>query len=156
MIFPLMSFVKKNTGIHIVSDYIVRGKNYFVINNPYYDENGIASWYGDAFHLKISANGDIFDKNKYTAAHKTLPLNSIVRVTNLNNGKTITVIITDRGPFYSERIIDLSESAAKKLDFQKHGITNVNVKYLGIYDKKKQIMISHRKRMHSLLSILKF
>lgn len=153
--FVLQSFIKKNSGASISYNYIVKGKNYFVINNPYYNENGIASWYGDDFHLKVGANGDIFDKNKNTAAHKTLPLNSIVRVTNLKNNRKIVVIITDRGPFYNERIIDLSENAAKKLGFLKEGITYVNIEYIGMYNKKTQTLTSHRKYRHNIFNILK-
>ena len=101
------------------SPYTVLGKTYHVmVTEDGYNERGIASWYGPKFHKKPTANGEIFDQNKISAAHKTLPLPSIVRVTNLENGKVLSDIrINDRGPFARGRIIDLSKAAAKELDF---------------------------------------
>lgn len=86
---------------------------------------GIASYYGDDFQGKKTANGEIYDKNQLTAAHRTLPFNTRVRVINKKNGNTVVVRINDRGPFNNERIIDLSEKAAEMLDFIFDGTTEV-------------------------------
>ena len=95
-----------------------------------YNFSGIASWYGDKFHGKLTANGEIFNKNIVSAAHKTLPLPSMVRVTNLDNGKVLNIRINDRGPYAHGRIIDLSEKAAELLGFKELGTARVNVKIL--------------------------
>ncbi len=81
-----------------------------------YEEEGVASWYGGKFHGRLTANGEIFNTHEFTAAHKQLPFNTIVKVTNLSNGKTVEVRINDRGPFVEGRIIDLSYAAAVELD----------------------------------------
>ncbi len=91
-------------------------------------ETGGASWYGGKFQGRRTANGEIFDTNKFTAAHKTLPFNTIVEVTNLNNNKTVLVRINDRGPFVEGRIIDLSRAAAEKIGLVGKGVTRVEVK----------------------------
>jgi rare lipoprotein A len=91
---------------------------------------GIASWYGSDFHKKQTANGGTFDRNSLTAAHKTLPLPSMARITNLENGKTLIVMVNDRGPFSGERIIDMSERAAEVLGFKQKGVAKVRVQYL--------------------------
>ncbi|MBF95623.1 MAG: RlpA-like protein [Alphaproteobacteria bacterium MarineAlpha9_Bin4] len=96
----------------------------------YYNENGIASWYGPKFNKKPTANGEIFDQDKISAAHKTLPLPSIVKVTNLNNQKFIYIRVNDRGPFVNNRIIDLSKKAAMELNIFSKGIESVNVKLI--------------------------
>lgn len=90
-------------------------------------EGGYASYYGDQFDGKKTASGEIFDQNKLTAAHKTLPFGSIVRVTNMKNGKIVTVEITDRGPFAAGRIIDLSTAAARKIDMISDGVVPVEL-----------------------------
>lgn len=92
-----------------------------------YDETGIASWYGPGFHGKSTANGETFDQNALTAAHRTLPMPSMVRVTNLDNGRAIKVRINDRGPFKNGRIIDLSRRAADLLGFRRQGTAKVRV-----------------------------
>ncbi len=92
-----------------------------------YDETGIASWYGPGFHGKSTANGESFDQNALTAAHRTLPMPSMVRVTNLDNGRSIKVRINDRGPFKNGRIIDLSRRAADLLGFRRQGTAKVRV-----------------------------
>ncbi len=97
---------------------------------PIYSETGLASWYGTVYHHKRAANGEIYDQNGLTAAHKTLPLNSIVRVTNLQNGKDVVVRVTDRGPFIGDRIIDLSLAAAKAIGTYLPGIARVRVDVL--------------------------
>jgi rare lipoprotein A len=92
-----------------------------------YDETGIASWYGPGFHGNPTANGETFDQNALTAAHRTLPMPSMVRVTNLDNGRSIKVRINDRGPFKNGRIIDLSRRAADLLGFRRQGTAKVRV-----------------------------
>lgn len=110
------------------SPYTVFGKQYFPIPDARrYTAIGPASWYGTKFHGQATANGETYDLYGMTAAHKTLPLPSYVRVTNLENGKTATLRVNDRGPFYSDRIIDLSFAAAKKLGFAESGTARVKV-----------------------------
>lgn len=94
-------------------------------------ETGKASYYADKFEGRKTANGEIFRQNRNTAAHKTLPFGTKVKVKNLANGKTIKVRINDRGPFVTGRIIDLSKSAAKKIDMVTAGVANVEIKYKG-------------------------
>jgi rare lipoprotein A len=104
------------------------GKAWYYPKADYdYDETGIASWYGPGFHGKPTANGEAFDQNALTAAHRTLPMPSMVRVTNLDNGRSIKVRINDRGPFKNGRIIDLSRRAADLLGFRRRGTAKVRV-----------------------------
>ncbi len=111
--------------------YKINGIWYYPAIDYEYDETGMASWYGPGFHGKKTANGEIFDQNKITAAHKTLPLPSIVRVTNLENGKVLpSVRVNDRGPFAKNRIIDLSKKAANELGFMNKGVARVRVEIL--------------------------
>lgn len=118
-------------GYKVGKPYQVGGVWYVPREQPDYDRRGVASWYGDAFHLKTTANGEIFDMNAVTAAHTTLPLPSLVEVTNLDNGRKLTVRVNDRGPFVGDRIIDLSREAARQLGFERAGLANVRVRYLG-------------------------
>jgi rare lipoprotein A len=97
---------------------------------PIYVETGIASWYGPQYNNRKAANGEVFDMHQPTAAHKTLPLNSIVRVTNLKNGKSIVLRINDRGPFVGDRILDLSMGAAKEIDVYRMGLAPVKIEVL--------------------------
>lgn len=90
-------------------------------------DSGVASWYGPNFHGKPTANGEIYDQNQLTAAHRTLPFNTVVKVTNLDNGKSVTVRINDRGPYANNRIIDLSHEAARQIDMIGPGTANVRV-----------------------------
>lgn len=99
-----------------------------------YTEEGNASWYGDPFNGRRASNGEIYDMYKLTAAHRTLPFDTKVRVTNLNNGKNTTVRITDRGPFVENRIIDLSLAAAREIDLVGPGVAPVRVEVLGNVD----------------------
>lgn len=116
------------TGTYKVgSPYEINGVWYYPEENPYYDEEGIASWYGDPFHGRQTANGEIYDMNELTAAHKTLPMPVYVRVTNLENGRSLVLKVNDRGPFVSGRIIDVSRRAAQLLGFQLQGIARVRV-----------------------------
>jgi rare lipoprotein A len=111
--------------------YQIGGQRYTPAEDPSYDAVGIASWYGDAFHGKPTANGETFDMNMISAAHTTLPLPSIVEVTNLENGRTMQVRVNDRGPFVNDRIIDLSRAAAAELGMLNAGLARVRVRYVG-------------------------
>jgi rare lipoprotein A len=111
--------------------YTIKSKTYTPVQSiSTYKKTGVASWYGRNDHGKKTANGDKFNINLLTAAHKELPLPSVVKVTNLNNGKALIVMVNDRGPFHKNRIIDVSEKAAELLDFKKSGVANVKVEYL--------------------------
>lgn len=110
--------------------YSIGGETYVPKFEPGYREEGMASWYGPGFHGKSTANGERFDSNALTAAHRTLPMPSMVRVTNLKNGKTAIVRVNDRGPFAHNRIIDLSKAAAQKIDMIGSGVAEVRVEYL--------------------------
>lgn len=114
--------------------YTIMGGTYTPRHEPDYDVVGEASWYGPKFHGKPTATGEIFDKRAITAAHKTLPLNSILVVTNLENGRVLNVRLNDRGPFIGNRIIDLSEAAAEALGFKNQGLAKVRVQYAGPAD----------------------
>ena len=122
----------------IGNKYNVKGKFYFPKKNLSYNKTGIASWYGPKFHGKLTANGEIYNQYALTAAHKTLPLPSAVKVTNLQNNKSIVLRINDRGPFVNDRIIDLSSKAADILDLKKNGTGLVRVKIL----KDKSLLMS--------------
>ncbi len=110
--------------------YEVNGAWYFPEVDAKYDETGIASWYGSEFHGRPTANGEIFDMNEVTAAHKTLPMPSWVTVTNLENGRVILVRVNDRGPFVGRRIIDVSRRAAQLLGFYRKGTAKVRVQFI--------------------------
>jgi len=110
--------------------YEIDGQMYYPKEEPDYDKTGIASWYGDEFHGKLTANGDTFDRFSLTAAHNTLPLPSMVRVTNLENNKTLILMVNDRGPFAKGRVIDVSERASEILGFKDKGIARVRVQFL--------------------------
>lgn len=115
--------------------YSVLGKRYVVLATADgYLERGVASWYGPTFHGESTSNGEKYDMYAMTAAHKTLPLPTYARVTNLKNGRSIVVRINDRGPFVANRLIDLSYSAASKLDMLKEGTTLVEVRALTVQE----------------------
>ena len=116
------------------SPYKVAGQTYIPRHEPSYDRTGIASWYGDDFHGRLTANGEVFDMHRLTAAHPTLPLPSLVKVTNLENGRSAVLRVNDRGPFVHNRMIDLSRSSAQALGFLKRGIARVRVTYIGPAD----------------------
>ncbi len=107
--------------------YQIEGIWYYPKDEPAYSETGLASWYGDPFHGRKTANGETYDMNQLTAAHKTLPMPTDVRVTNLENGRSIVVTINDRGPFVHGRIIDLSRRAAQLLGVIRNGTAKVRV-----------------------------
>jgi rare lipoprotein A len=111
--------------------YQVAGKWYTPHEDPDYNEVGLASWYGGHHQGRPTANGERFDVSRITAAHKTLPLPSIVEVINLDNGKRLKVRVNDRGPFVDGRIIDLSQEAARRLGFEGKGLARVRVRYVG-------------------------
>lgn len=110
--------------------YKINGRWYRPARDAAYDERGVASWYGDQFHGRRTANGEIFDMREMTAAHTTLPMPSMVEVTNLENRRRIVVRVNDRGPFAKNRIIDLSRAAARRLGFEHQGVAKVRVRYL--------------------------
>jgi rare lipoprotein A len=114
--------------------YEVDGMWYYPREQPGYDETGIASWYGVDYHGKLTADGEVFDRSFVSGAHPTLPLPANVRVTNLENGRSMVVRVNDRGPFINGRIIDLSEHAADLLGFKDRGIARVRVTLLGRAD----------------------
>jgi rare lipoprotein A len=111
--------------------YKVRGKWYYPKEDSGYDRKGTASWYGDAFHGRLTANGEIYDMNHLSAAHPTMPLPSYARVTNLKNGNSVIVRVNDRGPYAHGRLIDLSKRAANLLDYASSGTAQVRVEYVG-------------------------
>ncbi len=124
--------VPKGGGVYRVgSPYMVAGQVYVPEENPHYQAVGLASWYGDDFHGRLTANGEVFDLNGISAAHPTLPLPSYVRVTNLSNGRSLIVRVNDRGPYRGDRIIDVSVKAAHLLDFHNRGTAWVRVEYMG-------------------------
>ena len=114
----------------IGNPYQIKGIWYYPNVNYQYDETGIASWYGPGFNGKLTANGEIYDQNALTAAHKTLPMPSIVQVTNLENGRSLKVTVNDRGPYAFGRIIDMSRRGAQLLGFHRNGTAKVRVKIL--------------------------
>jgi rare lipoprotein A (peptidoglycan hydrolase) len=124
--------VPKGGGVYKVGDpYLANGKWYVPVNDRSYDRTGLASWYGDFFHGRQTANGEIYDMNALTGAHPTLPLPTYVSVTNLRNNRSVVVRINDRGPYHEGRIIDLSHKAAQVLGFYGRGTAPVRVRYLG-------------------------
>lgn len=126
------SYIPSGGGRYQVGKpYKIAGKWYKPKEVKRYEKTGIASWYGDAFHGRKTANGEIYNMNAYSAAHPTLPLPSYVRVTNLANGNSVVVRVNDRGPFAHGRLIDLSKRAADTLDFRRQGVAKVHVSYLG-------------------------
>ena len=129
------SRVSPNTGIYKIGQpYQIEGTWYYPREQPDYDETGIASWYGPTFYGQHTANGEIFDASALTAAHRTLPMPVNVRVTNLENGRSIVLRVNDRGPFSRGRIIDVSEQAAKLLGFYGKGTAHVRVTFVSRAD----------------------
>jgi len=124
--------IPRGGGRYKIGDpYQVSGRWYVPREETDYDRVGVASWYGDDFHGRYTANGEIFDMRALTAAHQTLPLPSYAYVTNLTNGRTILVRINDRGPFVNDRMIDLSQASAHALGYHQHGLARVRVRYAG-------------------------
>jgi rare lipoprotein A len=129
---PAKNLRRGGGRLSIGKPYMVRGKWYTPADQPGYSREGKASWYGDAFHGRLTANGEIYDMNNLTAAHPTLPLPSYARVTNLANGTSVIVRINDRGPYAEGRVIDLSKRVAQVLDTQHAGVGRVRVDYVGV------------------------
>lgn len=123
--------------------YKISGKTYQPQDHYDYDEKGIASWYGPGFDKRPTSCGSIYDMNSLTAAHKTLPIPSVVEVTNLDNGKNLTLVVNDRGPFVGDRIIDLSKRAAQELGTHGKGLGRVRVKALPV---ESMALASHLKQ----------
>ena len=107
-------------------------KVYVPHENAQYQREGLASWYGDDFHGRLTANGEVYDMEAISAAHPTLPMPSYVRVTNLANRRSLIVRVNDRGPYHKNREIDLSARAAQLLGFRGHGVARVRVEYIGV------------------------
>lgn len=127
--------VPPRAGVYKIGEpYQIDNVWYYPQEQPTYDETGVASWYGPSFYGRPTANGEIYDGDKLTAAHKTLPMPVNVRVTNLENGRSIIVRVNDRGPFARGRIIDLSRRAAELLDMTRTGTAKVRVQYLSRAD----------------------
>src|SRR6201996_6780362 len=127
--------IPQNAGVYKVGNpYQIGDTWYYPKEQPDYDETGIASWYGPTFYGHRTANGEMYDGSEFTAAHRTLPMPVNVRVTNLDNGKSIVVRVNDRGPYAKGRIIDLSARAAQLLDVVKTGTARVRVTYIGRAD----------------------
>lgn len=124
--------VPKGGGVYRVGKpYTVAGKVYVPEEDVNYRAEGLASWYGDDFHGRLTANGEVFDMASLTAAHPTLPMPCYARVTNLSNGKSLIVRVNDRGPYHNNRLIDVSNKAAELLDFKGNGVARVRVEYVG-------------------------
>lgn len=117
-------------GYKLGEPYVIAGIRYFPRFDPNYNETGIASWYGEPFHGRDTANGERYDMNELTAAHKTIPMPSTVRVTNLENGRELTLRVNDRGPFVDGRIIDISRRGAQLLGFYRKGTARVQVEFV--------------------------
>lgn len=126
------SKIKRGGGRdQIGKPYQVAGKWYYPKEDRKYARTGAASWYGDAFHGRLTANGEIYDKEHLTAAHPTMPLPSYARVTNVENGSSVIVRVNDRGPYHGNRVIDLSKRAADMLGYRMAGTAKVKVEYVG-------------------------
>ncbi|MCX5860871.1 MAG: septal ring lytic transglycosylase RlpA family protein [Desulfomonile sp.] len=124
--------------------FTVRGKTYTplkIVSNGHF-QKGIASWYGPGFHGRKTSSGEIYDMHALTAAHNILPLNTLVRVTNLSNNKDVVVRVNDRGPFVDDRVIDLSFNAAQQLGMVGPGITPVRVSVIGTKDSTKAMILA--------------
>lgn len=157
-----------NTTIYKVgSSYTIDGKRYYPRESFTYSETGIASWYGPDFHGKDTANGETYNKYDLTAAHRTLQMPSIVRVTNLENGRSIKLRINDRGPFAKGRIIDLSKRGAELLKFKNQGTARVKVEVLDLESRivkeaaqrgqklnvQQSVEIANRRRQNAIPSV---
>jgi len=123
--------VPKGGGTYRVGKpYTVAGRIYVPEEDVNYREEGLASWYGDDFHGRLTANGEVFDMDSLSAAHPTLPMPCYARVTNLSNGKSLIVRVNDRGPYHGNRLIDVSNKAAELLEFKGNGVARVRVEYV--------------------------
>ncbi|MFK7840348.1 MAG: septal ring lytic transglycosylase RlpA family protein [Bdellovibrionales bacterium] len=130
MSLPIPSSEKPAGSFKVGRSYVIKGQRYTPRETYNFTQTGIASWYGPNFHGKQTANGEVFDKYELTAAHKTLQMPSIIRVTNLENGRSMIVRVNDRGPFSKGRVLDLSERSAELLDFKHKGTARVKIEVL--------------------------
>lgn len=129
---PILSPKKLQVVPHTQRPYRINGKTYYPIPHSHgYSEKGTASWYGSKFHGRKTSNGETYNMYDWTAAHKTLPMNTYLLVKNLDNGREITVRVNDRGPFVKNRILDLSYNAARKLWMVKNGTAKIKIIALG-------------------------
>ncbi len=124
--------IPKGGGTYRVgSPYSIAGRTYVPAEDPHYRAEGLASWYGEDFHGRQTANGEVYDMNSVSAAHATLPMPTYVRVTNLTNNRSVIVRVNDRGPYHADRIIDVSVKTAVLLGFYSSGVAPVRVEYVG-------------------------
>src|SRR5216117_2383743 len=124
--------VPKGGGTYRVGKpYTVAGRVYVPEEDVNYQQEGMASWYGDDFHGRLTANGEVYDMEAISAAHPTMPMPSYARVTNMSTRKSLIVRINDRGPYHANREIDLSSRAADLLGFRNHGTARVRIEYVG-------------------------
>ena len=121
-----------NPHFKIGQPYNINGTWYHPEFVTAYEAVGIASWYGHSYHGRLTANGEVYDMHALTAAHPTLQLPSVVEVVNLDNGRSLVLRVNDRGPFVKNRLIDLSLAAARELGFERQGLAQVQVRYLGL------------------------
>ncbi len=135
LMLSLVSCASKPTSqVTKTAPYTVRGQKYYPLKTAEgFVEEGIASWYGPGFHGKLTANGETYNQNAMTAAHKLLPLGTRVKVTNLENGKSVVLNVNDRGPFLHDRVIDVSKRAAQRLDMYDQGTARVRIVAIGSY-----------------------
>lgn len=128
--------------------YVINGKRYYILPSAEgFKEKGQASWYGEPFHGRKTANGETYDMNKISAAHKTLPLNTWVEVKNLDNNKTLALRVNDRGPFIDGRIIDLSRAAAEEIGMLKAGVARVSIR--AITDSRVKQLAAQESRVNA-------
>jgi rare lipoprotein A len=124
--------IPKGGGTYRIGQaYTIGGRTYVPAEDRSYRSEGLASWYGEDFHGRQTANGEIFDMNSVSAAHATLPMPTYVRVTNLDNHRSVIVRVNDRGPYHPDRIIDVSVKTAVLLGFYSSGVARVRVEYVG-------------------------
>ena len=127
--------------------YVINGKRYHILASADgFREKGLASWYGEPFHGRKTASGEVYDMNKISAAHKTLPLHTWVEVKNLDTNKVLTMRVNDRGPFVKGRVIDLSRAAAKEMGMLKAGVARVTVKAI-TGEKARRLAAEEKKTM---------
>jgi len=143
--------IKEEGGVYKIGNtYTALGQQYTPREDYNYSETGMASWYGSDFHNKRTANGEIYNMHAITAAHRTLPLPSIVRVTNLENGKSIVARVNDRGPYVKNRIIDLSQKGAELLGYKMQGTARVKVEIMAKESKAlKEAMLAANNKSKS-------
>jgi rare lipoprotein A len=141
-------------GAHfkIGQPYKINGQWYHPAFVTEYEATGVASWYGESYHGRATANGEIYDMYALTAAHPTLQLPSVVEVHNLENGRSLILRVNDRGPFVKNRLIDLSYAAARELGFERRGLAKVTVRYLGIAQLDEAPIRPGERRQYAALS----